>query len=503
MNEPRPEATPWYHGISRYQWLVLIVASLGWVFDVFEGQIFVASMNQAMPALTPVEAKQSIPLYTNITFAAFLFGGALGGVVFGVLSDRLGRKRTLTYTILLYSLFTCLSAFASHWWEMAGYRFLVALGVGGEWAVASALVAEVFPQRARAWSQSIFHASSVFGTFLAVAAGAFIVAHPRLTGTVSLLDQEFSLSYSFTGWRVGFLLGILPSLLIIWIRVSLREPERWLKAQTAALTTESSNQAKGALASDSSQAITAPGQITGSPPHSTTPSLQLNRPAPTDVQMKPSVAQLFRGTLLRPTLVGVGLAAIGLATFWGTHIYGKDVFQQAYQQSTGDQNPEALKRMEMLGMFLVTIGGGLGLIAFGPICERLGRRGAFLLYHLGGLAASLVVFKQVSGMTAAAVLLPIFGFLTLGMHAGYAVYFPELFPTRLRSTGGGFCFNVGRILAAPILALSGWMQTKLVSTGMTKAAALSNSAALLSLLFALGALLLLFAPETKGQDLPA
>jgi predicted MFS family arabinose efflux permease len=444
MNEPRPEMTPWYHEVSRYQWLVLIVASLGWVFDVFEGQIFVASMNEAMPALTPAEAKQNIPLYTNITFAAFLFGGALGGVVFGMLSDRLGRKRTLTYTILLYSLFTCLSAFAAKWWEMAGYRFLVALGVGGEWAVASTLVAEVFPQRARAWSQSIFHASSVLGTFLAAAAGAFIVANPRLTVTLSLFGRDFLL----TGWRLGFLLGIAPSLLIIWVRVSLREPERWVKAASAVGET------------------------------------------------KTSVRQLFESNLLRRTLIGVGLATIGLATFWGTHIYGKDVLQQAYRRDTGPQDPATLKRVEMLGMFLVTTGGGLGLIAFGPICERLGRRGAFWFYHLGGLAASLVLFKQVSGMTAIALLLPIFGFLTLGMHAGYAVYFPELFPTRLRSTGSGFCFNVGRLLAAPILALNGWMQTEL---GLS----MSNAAALVSWLFALGVLLLFFAPETQGQDLPA
>lgn len=445
MNEQRQESASWYHGISRYQWLVLIVASLGWVFDVFEGQIFVASMKEAMPALLPAGGSlHDVPFYTNITFAAFLLGGALGGVVFGLLSDRLGRKRTMTYTILTYSIFTCLSAFASTWWEMAVYRFLVALGVGGEWAVASALVAEVFPQQARAWSQSIFHASSVLGTYLAVAAGTLIVANPRLTGTLSLLGREVV----FTGWRAGFLLGVVPSLLIIWIRVSLREPERWLKAQS------------------------------------------------TSGEAKASVGQLFGHGLLRRTLVGVGLAAVGLATFWGTHIYGKDVFQQAYQQSTGEQDPEVLKRMEMLGMFLVTTGGGLGLIAFGPICERLGRRGAFLFFHVGGLAASLALFKQVSGITAVAALLPVFGFLTLGMHAGYAVYFPELFPTRLRSTGGGFCFNVGRILAAPILFLSGWMQTKL-GLGM------ANAAALLSLLFALGVLLLLFAPETKGQDLPA
>jgi MFS family permease len=443
MNEPR-EATPWYQGITRYQWLVLIVASLGWVFDVFEGQAFVVTMKQAMPALTPAGEQQRIPFYTNITFAAFLFGGALGGVGFGLLSDRLGRKRTLTYTILLYSLFTCLSAFSSRWWEMAVYRFLVALGVGGEWAVASTLVAEVFPQRARAWSQSIFHASSVLGTYLAVAAGTFVVANPWFTKTLSLFGREFSL----TGWRVVFLLGIVPSLLIIWIRVSLREPERWLKASRAA------------------------------------------------GEAKASVRQLFEGELLRRTLIGVGLAAVGLATFWGTHIYGKDIMQQAYQQSTGDENAEALKRMEMLGMFLVTTGGGLGLIAFGPICERLGRRGAFLFYHLGGLAASLVVFTQVSSMTAAVLLLPIFGFLTLGMHAGYAVYFPELFPTRLRSTGSGFCFNVGRILAAPILALSGWMQTQ-------RGISMANAAALLSLLFAVGIVFLVFAPETKGQELPA
>jgi len=493
MNEQRQETTPWYHGISRYQWLVLIVASLGWVFDIFEGQIFVASMKEAMPALLPVGGSiQDVPFYTNITFAAFLFGGALGGVAFGVLSDRVGRKRTLTYTILVYSLFTCLSALASTWWEMAAYRFLVALGVGGEWAVASAFVAEVFPQRARAWSQSIFHASSVLGTYLAVAAGTLIVANPRLTTTLSLLGHDFSL----TGWRMGFLLGVVPALLIIWIRVCLREPERWLTAQNAAIEAESNKQSEEIVAADSSEAIATLGQLTASPLPSTARSMQRTRPVAADVRVKPSVGQLFGAGLLRRTLVGVGLAAVGLATFWGTHIYGKDVFQQAYRLSTGEQNPEVLKHMEMLGMFLVTTGGGLGLIAFGPICERLGRRGAFLFFHVGGLAASLALFKQVSGMTAVAVLLPIFGFLTLGMHAGYAVYFPELFPTRLRSTGGGFCFNFGRILAAPILFLSGWMQTKL-------GFGLNNAAALLSLLFAVGVLILWFAPETKGQDLPA
>src|SRR5438094_3305624 len=143
----------WYSGITGYQWLVLVIASLGWVFDVFEGQVFVATEKEAMPELLGGAAQQA-DFHTHVALGAFLLGGAAGGVLFGTLSDRIGRKKTLSLTILVYSLFTCLSAFSRTWWQMALFRFLVALGVGGEWAVASTLVAEVFPTRARAWSQS-------------------------------------------------------------------------------------------------------------------------------------------------------------------------------------------------------------------------------------------------------------------------------------------------------------------------------------------------------------
>jgi hypothetical protein len=106
----------------------------------------------------------------------------------------------------------------------------------------------------------------------------------------------------------------------------------------------------------------------------------------------------------------------------------------------------------------------------------------------------LVLYQCLAGVIAVAVFLPLFGFLTLGMHAGYAVYFPELFPTRLRSTGAGFCFNVGRFTAAPVLFLGGWLQS-------TEGLSLQNSASLLSPLFLVGAALLIFAPETKGKEL--
>ncbi len=424
----------WYEGISRYQWLVLVIASLGWIFDVFEGQIFVAGQERVLGDLLPPGATSGdINYYGNLINGAFLVGGALGGVLFGALSDRIGRVRTMVLTILVYSLFTGLSALAQSWWHIAACRFLVALGTGGEWAVASAFVAEVFPARARAWSLAIFHASSVLGTYLAIAAGQLVVGNSAL------------------GWRWGFVIGAVPALLTLWVRTGLHESEVWRQAQTAG-------------AAD-----------------------------------RPGVGALFRGVLARRTLVGVALATVGLATFWGTHVYGKNMLPRAVaaQADLTGSSPD-LHGWTMLGMFLATTGAGLGLVAFGPLSEWLGRRGAFLVFHLGGLAAALVLFQVLSGVLAVALFLPVFGFLTVGMHAGYAVYFPELFPTRLRSTGAGFCFNVGRLTAAPVLYLSGWIQRP-TALGLS----LPDAASLLSLLFLAGVGLLALAPETKGQELAA
>ena len=451
-----------------------MIASLGWVFDIFEGQIFVASMREAMPSLVSAGTDANrIAFYNQIALAAFLLGGAIGGIIFGALSDRIGRKKTMSFTILFYSLFTCLSAFSQDWWHLAGFRFLVALGVGGEWAVASALVAEVFPKRARAHVGGIFHASSVLGTYLAVAAGTFFIGNAAIhawaaeqqgTWIANIVDP------TSLPWRLGFALGVLPALLILWIRSSLKEPDSWVAARLK--SQEDANEAMG------------------------------------------TIGDLFKGQLLRHTLVGVFLAAVGLATFWGAHIYGKNTLlaaaerkvvaeassgpealtPEAQQQVIAD-NATSLKRWEMLGMFVVTTGGGIGLLSFGPICSRIGRRKAFLLYHVGAVFSALLVFQVIKSTGPLLLVLPVFGFLTLGMHAGYAIYFPELYPTRLRGTGTGFCFNAGRIIAAPILFSMGWLQSNF---GLN----LMQAASYLSLLYLLAVVILIFAPETKGQELP-
>lgn len=448
----------WYEGVSRYQWLVLSVCSLGWIFDIFEGQIFVASMREAMPSLVPGDTNQGeINFLNKIAMASFLVGGALGGVVFGSLADRIGRSRTLALTILVYSFFTFITAFAQAPWQLICLRFVVALGTGGEWAVGAAFVAEVFSKRSRSWMSSIFHGSSVLGTFLAVLAGAYIIGNPALGDNA---------------WRWGFALGALPALLILWIRWKVPEPEKWVEAR---------------------------------------------RNAGSDHQRTGSVRDLFSGRLRRLTLLGVALATTGIATFWGVHIFGKSVtLHMELQAQVGeaaatppDPDSDAAtlkqrqKRAEMIGMFLTTLGGGIGLVCFGTISNRLGRRGAFLLYYLGGFAITLLTFQLVyhSGSFAlACISLPIFGFFTLGMHAGYAVYFPELYPTRLRSVGAGFCFNVGRFTAAPILVLTAFLQKPVADGGL----AWTNEtlASWMSALFLLGAAIALLAPETRDRELP-
>ncbi|HEV3342210.1 MAG TPA: MFS transporter [Pirellulales bacterium] len=495
MAQSVPVETPqqnhvWYEEVSRYQWLALAIASLGWVFDVFEGQIFVASTKEALGAILPEPDRtaEKVEFFVQLTYAAFLFGGAAGGIAFGMLSDRIGRTRTMILTILFYSLFTCLSAFAQTWWQLAAMRFLVGLGVGGEWAVAAAFVAEVFPKSARARSLGIFHASSVLGTYLAIAAGIWIVNNPSL------------------GWRWAFALGAAPALLTLGIRFGLRDPESW----------------RGAYQAASSGA----GQRLG------------------------RFRELFGPGQWQSTVVGAGLATVGLATFWGIHVYGKEILRRdrehlyllqmvgnnpshvpmsAWQYWSGmrsesvidtDEETEEwlretaprhiefllgayapqMKTWEMLGMLIVTTGGGLGLLSFGPLSEQIGRRPAFLLFQLGGLASTLIVFGLPVGWTQWAdplqlLLLGGFGFLTLGMHAGFAIYFPELFPTRLRGTGSGFCFNIARVLAAPILVINGLLQSEWHFS-------MEHARMALSGLFLIGVVLLAFAPETKGRELP-
>ena len=205
----------WYHGISRFQWLILIIACAGWIFDVYEGQIFNITRSEMLNDLlsgveNPDVKAAAVKKWGDWFLAAFLLGGTAGGLLFGTLADRYGRQPIMIATILTYSVFAGLTYFVTELWQVATLRFFVAMGVGGEWAVAAALVAEVFPKHARTHASGVFHASSVFGTWMAAIVGIAVGSH----------------------WRLAYLIGIIPAVLVVWVRVSVKEPEGWKKASS-------------------------------------------------------------------------------------------------------------------------------------------------------------------------------------------------------------------------------------------------------------------------------
>lgn len=425
----RENGQSWYRNISGYQWLILCIASAGWIFDVYEGQIFNLTRGQLLTSVLHLPAgDRLIQRYGDISLAWFLLGGTAGGLFFGSLADRWGRKPTMAFTILTYSIFSGLTYFAQQYWHVALLRFLVAMGVGGEWAVAASLVAEVFPARARAHASGIFHATSVLGTYAATAAGVAVGAH----------------------WRNAYLIGIIPALLVGGVMVWVKEPESWQRA---------------------GEKVKAVGGQMG------------------------SLKELLGDSLWRKrALLGMTLAAIGLGTFWAVTVAGQDLAKEMLLR-TGASASEAIERSKTAYGYVQTAGGGLGLLAFGPLCVRLGRKRAFRLMLIGAFLIVPITCYLPKTYTQLLILLPVFGFLTLGIHAGFAIYFPELFPTHLRATGAGFCFNVGRTLAASVLYGSGWLKSL---PGMKLHAAL----VLLSGLFLVGVLVVSFLPETKDQPLP-
>lgn len=419
----------WYQGVGRYEWLVLVIASVGWIFDAFEGQIFTITRGDMLaevlraPKDSPAVAQQGDNL-----FAVFLIGGALGGILFGTLADRWGRRPVLVLTILFYSVFAGATYFVTALWQVALLRFLVATGVGGEWAVAAALVAEVFPATARTHASGIFHASSSLGTVLSPAVGLIVGAN----------------------WRWAYLFSVLPALLVVWVLAQVKEPQSWVAARQRAAETASDKLG--------------------------------------------SFRELFSNPQWGPrALLGTFLAAVGLGTCWAVTFAGKDLATVVLRNS-GMPDTLVASRANVAYM-LEMLGTAAGMLAFGPVCARLGRKAAFALFQASALVVVPVTCFCASGFASLLWLMPAFGFSTLAIHSGFAIYFPELFPARLRSTGAGFCFNAGRLLAAPVLALSGWLKAQ---RGITLPWAIT----LMNLLFVVGIGVVLLLPETKGQPLP-
>lgn len=441
---------PWYRELNRYHWFVLVVAAMGWLFDCLDQQLFILARQPAMQDLLNTTDSATIDEYGGYATSIFLMGWGIGGLVFGVLGDRIGRARTMIVTILMYSVFTGLSSISVQFWDFAAYRFLTGMGVGGEFAVGVALVAETMPERARPYALSVLQALSALGNISAAMIGM----------TMGELKEQGLVE---SVWRPMFIVGAVPAMLALVIRRKLREPERWQRAS-----------------------------------HEDAVARKLG-----------SYREMFGDPRWRHNaLVGLGLAFSGIVGLWAIAFFTFDlagnVLRGALEKSdlTTEQIDGDVAKWKGIASMMMNIGAAFGMYGFAVLAQRIGRKPTFALCFIAALASTASVFFFLNGediFHQVFWLVPIMGFCILSLFAGYAIYFPELFPTHLRSTGTSFCYNVGRFVAALGPALLGLLTGTVYAES---AEPLRYAGLTMCGIFLLGLAVLPFAPETKDQPLP-
>lgn len=371
--------------LSRQQWRSGIAAWLGWTFDGLELHLYTVVATPFVAELLKLDPKDAaVGYYSSLIQAAFLLGWALGGGLFGWIGDRLGRSRTLALTILTYAAFTGGSYFAARWWHLLIFRFLAALGIGGEWAVGAALVSETWPRRWRPWLAAVLQTGVNVGT---------------ITGMV--------LAFALSGLpcRTLFLAGILPALVVVWIRRSVPETQEWREARGS-------------------------------------------RQTPV-----PGARDLFRGRIRRTTLLVILVCAFSLSAHWAFLFW----FPQHLRNLPDLASWTAAEKTRLASQAMMVVIGAsvLGNFAAAWTARRLGYRRT--------IAAACALYFA---LIAAAYGVPrghadILWFLApigacQGLFALFIMYLPPLFPTLLRTTGAGFCFNIGRIAAACAVVFFGF-----------------------------------------------
>ncbi len=444
-----PSDGPWWKALNRYHWFVLIVAALGWLFDCLDQQLFLLARKPAMADL--LQPGQDVNEYGGYATAIFVLGWATGGLIFGSLGDRIGRAKTMVITILIYSACTGLSAFSQGFLDFAFYRFLTGLGVGGEFAVGVALVAEVMPDRARPHALGLLQALSAVGN----------VAAALIEMGLSTIERSGGLEGSLDKWRLMFLVGSLPALLALLVRWKLKEPERWQKMKSQSAATSRAVGSYAALLSD--------------------PRWRKN------------------------ALIGLVMACTGVIALWGIVFFVFDLVDSVMRKEliaeglTGDDLNGAVGQWKGTASLMLNVGAFSGMLAFTSFTQRTNRRTAFAVAFVGAMVTTALTFWLLRDPWHIYVLVPLMGFFMLGIFGGYAIYFPELFPTSLRSTGTSFCYNVGRFLAASGPWTIGLLSSRVF--GDTDEPLRYAGLAMCSV-FVVGLLALPFAPETKGHPLP-
>ncbi|MBW4698001.1 MAG: MFS transporter [Aphanocapsa lilacina HA4352-LM1] len=431
--------------LNRYQWTVLFAAWLGWGFDIFDSLLFNFVAPNCVPTLLGLtigspEAKEATLQWTGILTSLLLLGWAAGGILFGKIADQIGRTKTLLLTIILYAVGTASCAFAPNIWVLALCRLVASLGIGGEWAAGATMVAEVVPENKRVEAGAILYTAAPAGLLLATflnlqVAGVFLKSSPE------------------TSWRYVFLCGLIPAAAALFVRLFLKEPERWQ-------------------------------QVAGK-------------------QKPPAIAELFERQNLPLTLSGFLMAVTALLTWWSCSAFipvvatGLAASEAALRGLAKPETQGLIENWKAVASNSFNLGGLIGTLLTVPAAKYLGRRTMFALYFLLSAAALLVTFGlELPPEVRLYLYFPI-GLTVFGVFGSFTYYLPELFPTRLRATGAGFCYNVGRIVAAGGPFLVGYI----ASQGANSLQSALNTLFWVGFVPLVGLLFIPLVIETRGQVL--
>jgi len=431
--------------MNGYQWTVLFAAWLGWGFDVFDGQLFNFVAPNCVPTLLGLTigspaAKAATLQWTGILTSVLLVGWAIGGIVFGQVADRIGRTRTLMLTMLLYAFGTAACALAPNLWVLMLFRVISSLGIGGEWAAGAAMVAEVMPESRRIEAGALLYTSAPLGLFLAT----FI--NFQIAGVYWRNSPEVS-------WRYVFLSGLIPAAVAFLVRIFVKEPERWKEAASSA--------------------------------------------------SHPRLSELFTDKYRAITLAGFSMAVVALIMWWSCNAFIPVV---ATGLAQAEAKLRSLDRSATLALVegwkkiatnYFNLGGLIGTLLTVPAAKYLGRKTMFGLYFAGSGLALLATFGLDLAPETRLVMYFLIGLTVFGVFGAFTYYLPELFPTRLRGTGAGFCYNVGRLIAAvgPILVGS------IAAQGANSLTSALRALFYVGFVPLAGLFLLPWAIETKGRTL--
>jgi len=491
--------------IGRGQLMALTAALLGWMFDGAEMGVFSLVGRQALLDLFGAgTTEKTVGLWFGVITAGFLVGAATGGVLFGWLGDRVGRVRAMTLSVLTYAVFTGLCGMSTAPWQMAGLRFIAALGMGGEWSLGVALVMEVMPNRSRAFMAGLIGAAANVGYLLVAAVGIGLTAlladiHAGLLGIGASAEAADWLTAN-KGWRVLMMMGTLPALLTFLIRLFVPESERWQQERNEGRTSQwQVRDLLGVLIGVTGPALiiyvwaTDPGwlvRILGSLAGLAVTTAGYLYPAYRYLQRLASqgheTAESAKA-VVRRMLLAAGISAVALLGTWCTAQWAPT---WADKLTGGEQHAKEFTQIA------ASVGAIIGTILAALMGDWFGRRPTYSILCATSLGSVLLLFQ---GNTVYGPFLLFSAFLvglcTASFYGWLPLYLPELFRTRVRATGQGFSFNFGRIIAAVGVLQTGNLMG-LFGGGYPEACSV------MGLIYLVGLGIIWLAPETRGQPLP-